>query len=111
MCEPARIVRKHVKYPGNNKFQVFISYTHEDQAMSDYKRYFAMSDSIHKIEPEMLCDELNFFKAGIITEVTPLSYNVRDDRWTFKVFGYGVYNEKMTTKEIVRKYYFDKEEP
>ena len=64
-----------------------------------------------KIEPEMLCDELNFFKAGIITEVTPLSYNVRDDRWTFKVFGYGVYNEKMTTKEIVRKYYFDTEEP
>lgn len=39
MCEPARIVRKHVKYPGNNAFQVFIRYTHEDQAMSDYKRY------------------------------------------------------------------------
>lgn len=109
--EPQRIVKKHVKYPGHNKFQVFIRYTHEDPAMSDYKRYSAMSDSIHKIEPEMLCDELNFFKASIITEVTPLSYNIRDDLWTFTVFGYGVYNEKMTTKEIVRKYYFDKEEP
>lgn len=110
MGELARIVRRHVKYNDNNKFQVFISYTHADQAKVDYVRYSGMSDIIHKIEPEMLCDELNVFKAGIITEVTPLSYNVRDDRWTFTVFGYGVYNEKMTTKEIVRKYYFDKED-
>lgn len=67
--------------------------------MSDYKRYSAMSDSIHKIEPEMLCDELNFFKAGIITEVTPLSYNVRDDRWTFTVFGYGFIMKRWQQKK------------
>ena len=63
MCEPSRIVRKHVKYPGNNKFQVFISYTHDDQAKADYIRYSGMSDAIHRIEPEMLCDELNFFQS------------------------------------------------
>ena len=39
MCAPQRIVKKHVKYPGNNKFQVFISYTHDDQAKADYIRY------------------------------------------------------------------------
>lgn len=108
MCESARIVRKHVKYPGNNTFQVFISYTHEDQAMSDYKRYSGMSDMIYKIEPEMLCDELNFFKSGIITDVTPLQYDCRTDTWSFNVYGFGVYNEKMTTKEIVSQYYIKK---
>ena len=108
MSEPQRIVKQHVKYPGNNTFQVFIRYTHEDQAMSDYKRYSGMSDMIHKIEPEMLCDELNFFKSGIITDVTPLQYDCRTDTWTFNVYGFGVYNEKMTTKEIVSQYYIKK---
>lgn len=83
--EPQRIVKKHVKYPGNNTFQVFIRYTHEDQAMSDYKRY-----------------------SGIITDVTPLQYDCRTDTWTFNVYGFGVYNEKMTTKEIVSQYYIKK---
>lgn len=109
MNEPARIVRKHVKYlEGHNQFQVFMSYTNNDQAMSDYKRYSGMSDSVHKIEPEMLCDELNIFKLGIILDVTPLQYDVRKDLWTFTVIGYGVYNEKMTTKEIVSQYYLKK---
>lgn len=107
--EPQRIVKKHVKYlEGYNQFQVFVSYTHEDQAMSDYKRYSGMSDSVHKIEPEMLCDELNIFKLAIILDVTPLQYDIRNDQWTFTVRGYGVYNEKMTTKEIVSQYYLKK---
>lgn len=107
--ELQRIIRKHVKYPeGHNQFQVFMAYTNEDQAMSDYKRYSSMSDLIRKIEPEMLCDELNIFKAGIITFLTPLQYDIKNNRWTFTVIGYGVYNEKMTTKEIVSKYYLEK---
>lgn len=109
MCEPESIVRKHVKYlEGYNQFQVFISHTNESRAMSDYKRYSCMSDSIHKIEPDMLCEKLDIFKAGIITEVTPLQYDIRNDRWTFTVIGFGVYNEKMTTKEIVSQYYIKK---
>lgn len=85
-----------------------MAYTNEDHAMSDYKRYSDMSDLIHKIEPEMLCDELNMFKAGIILDVTPLQYDVRNDRWTFTVLGYGVYNGELTTKEIVSQYYLKK---
>lgn len=109
MSEPQRIVKKHVKYlEGYNQFQVFISYTHEDQAMSDYKRYSDMSDRIYKIDPEILCEELNIFKAAIIREVTPLQYDVRKDRWTFTVIGYGVYNGELTTKEIVSQYYLKK---
>lgn len=111
MGEQATIVRKNVKYPeGHNQFQVSMSYTDYDHAMSDYKRYSSMSDSIHKIEPEMLCDELNIFKAGIITFVTALQYDIRNDRWNFNVFGYGVYNRELTTKEIVRNYYLYTEE-
>lgn len=52
--------------------------------------------------------ELNFFKSGIITDVTPLQYDCRTDSWTFNVYGFGVYNEKMTTKEIVSQYYLKK---
>lgn len=90
-CILTRIVRKNVKYPeGHNQFQVSIS--------------------IHKIEPEMLCDELNIFKAGIITFVTALQYDIRNDRWNFNVLGYGVYNGELTTKEIVRNYYLHTEE-
>lgn len=109
--ESQRIVRKHVKYlEGYNQFQVSMSYTNYEHAMSDYKRYSGMSDSVHKIEPEMLCEELNIFKAGIIIFVTALQYDIRNDRWNFNVLGYGVYNGELTTKEIVRNYYLHTEE-
>nr|DAR03353.1 MAG TPA: hypothetical protein [Caudoviricetes sp.] len=106
--EPQRIVKKRVEYPGNHTFKVFIRYTNAEHAKSEYERYVYMSDSMAKIEPELLCDKLDLFKAGIITSVSPLQYDVRTDTWTFNVYGFGVYNEKMTTKEIVSQYYIKK---
>lgn len=106
--ETQRIVRKHVEYPGNNTFKLFIRDTDGKLAKAEYERYVYMSDSIAKIEPELLFDKLDFFKAGIITSVSPLQYDVRTDTWTFNVYGFGVYNEKMTTKEIVSQYYLKK---
>lgn len=106
--EPQRIVKKHVEYPGNNTFKVFIRDTDAEHAKSEYERYVYMSDRMVKIEPELLCEKLDFFKAGIITSVSPLQYDVRTDTWTFNVYGFGVYNEKMTTKEIVSQYYLKK---
>ena len=99
------IVHKYVKLYKHNRFQIEVSTNLQEIGMQGYERYSNMSDSIHKIEPVMLHEELNNFKAGIITDVTPLQYDIRKDRWTYTIYGYGVYNKRMTTKEIVRNYY------
>lgn len=99
------IVHKYVKLHKHNRFQIEVSTNLQEIGMQGYERYSNMSDSIHKIEPVMLHEELNNFKAGIITDVTPLQYDIRKDRWTYTIYGYGVYNKRMTTKEIVRNYY------
>lgn len=99
------IVHKYVKLHKHNLFQIEVSTNLQEIGMQGYERYSNMADSIHKIEPVMLHEELNNFKAGIITDVTPLQYDIRKDRWTYTIHGYGVYNKRMTTKEIVRNYY------
>ena len=99
------ILHKYVKLHKHNRFQVQVTTNLQEIGMQGYERYSNMADSIHKIEPVMLHEELNNFKAGIITEVTPLQYDIHNDMWTYSIHGYGVYNAKMTVKEIVRNYY------
>ena len=99
------ILKKYVKLRKHNRFQVEVVTNLREIGMQGYERYSNMADSLYKIEPEILHDELNNFKAGIITEVAPLQYDIHKDRWTYVIHGYGVYSEKLTVREIVRNYY------
>ena len=82
-----------------------MSTNRQEIGIQGYEQYTRMSDGIQKIEPEILHDELSIFKAGIITEVTPLQYNIRTGRWTYKIYMYGVFNGELTPKQIIRNYY------
>lgn len=99
------ILKKYAKRIDDNRFEIYISTNLQEIGMQGYERYTRMSDGLQKIEPEMLHDELSIFKAGIITDVTPLQYDIRRDRWTYTIYVYGVFNRELTPKEIVRNYY------
>lgn len=99
------ILKKYVKRIDENRFKIEVSTNIQEIGMQGYERYTRMSDGVQKIEPEILHDELSIFKAGIITGVTPLQYNIRTDRWTYEIYVYGVFNEELTPKQIVRNYY------
>lgn len=99
------ILKKYVKRIDENCFEIYVSTNIQEIGMQGYERYTRMSDGVQKIEPEILHDELSIFKAGIITEVTPLQYDIRRDRWTYTIYVYGVFNRDLTPKEIVRNYY------
>lgn len=106
MGEPKNpILKKYVKLLGDNCFSIEVVTNSQEIGMQGYERYSNMAEYIHKIEPVMLHEELNFFKAGIINQVTPLQYDIRKDRWIYTIYGYGAYNGKLTTREIVRNYY------
>lgn len=99
------ILKKYVKRIDENRFKIDVITNLQEIGMQGYERYTRMSDGVQKIEPEILHDELSLFKAGIITEVTPLQYDIRKDRWTYTMYVYGVFNGELTPKEIVRNYY------
>ena len=99
------ILKKYVKRIDENRFKIEVSTNLQEIGMQGYERYTRMSDGVQKIEPEILHDELSIFKAGIITGVTPLQYNIHTDRWTYDIFVYGVFNGDLTPKQIVRNYY------
>lgn len=99
------ILKKYVKRIDENRFKIDVITNLQEIGMQGYERYTRMSDGVQKIEPEILHDELSIFKAGIITEVTPLQYDIRNDRWTYTMYVYGVFNGELTPKEIVRNYY------
>lgn len=99
------IIKKYVKLLGDNCFSIDVVTNNQEIGMQGYERYSNMADSIHKIEPVMLHEELNYFKAGIINNVTPLQYDIRKDRWKYTIYGYGTYSSELTTREIVRNYY------
>lgn len=99
------ILKKYVTRLDDNRFKIEVSTNLQEIGMQGYERYTRMSDGVQKIEPEILHDELSIFKAGIITSVTPLQYNIRTDRWTYEIYVYGVFNGELTPKEIVRNYY------
>lgn len=99
------ILKKYATIYDGHRFRITVVTNLQEIGMQGYIRYSGMSDSLSKIEPEMLYDELVNFKAGIITEVTPLTYDIRQDKWTYVIYGYGVYNSELTTREIVRNYY------
>lgn len=103
------ILKKYVKRIDENRFEIEVSTNLQKIGMQGYERYTRMSDEIKKIDPEILHDELSIFKAGIITEVTPLQYDIRIDRWTYTIYMYGVFNRDLTPKEIVRNYYLKRE--
>lgn len=99
------ILKKYVKRIDENRFKIDVTTNLQEIGMQGYERYTRMSDGVQKIEPEILHDELSLFKAGIITEVTPLQYDIRKDIWTYTMYVYGVFNGELTPKEIVRNYY------
>lgn len=99
------ILKKYVKRIDENRFKIDVITNLQEIGMQGYERYTRMSDGVQKIEPEILHDELSLFKAGIITEVTPLQYDIRKDRWTYTMYVYSVFNGELTPKEIVKNYY------
>lgn len=99
------ILKKYAKRIDDNRFEIYVSTNRQEIGMQGYERYTRMSDGLKKIEPEILHDELSIFKAGIIISVTPLQYDIRKDRWTYKIYVYGVFNKELTPKEIIRNYY------
>ena len=99
------ILRKYAKRIDDNRFEIYTSTNHQEIAMQGYEQYTRISDGVQKIKPEIIHDELSIFKAGIITEVQPLQYDIRRDRWTYTLYVYGVFNSELTPKEIVRNYY------
>lgn len=99
------ILKKYTKRIDENRFKIEVVTNLQEIGMQGYTRYTRMSDGVQKIEPEILHDDLSIFKAGIITEVTPLQYDIRKDRWTYTIYVYGVFNGELTPKEIVRNYY------
>lgn len=99
------ILKKYAKRIDENRFKIDVATNLQEIGMQGYQRYSRMSNGVQKIEPEILHDELSIFKAGIITDVTPLQYDIRKDRWTYTMYVYGVFNGELTPKEIVRNYY------
>lgn len=99
------ILKKYVKRIDENRFKIDVTTNLQEIGMQGYERYTRMSNGVQKIEPEILHDELSLFKAGIITDVTPLQYDIRKDRWTYTMYVYGVFNGELTPKEIVKNYY------
>ena len=99
------ILKKYTKRIDDHRFEIYVSTNIQEIGMQGYERYTRMSDDIQKIEPEILHEELSVFKAGIITSVTPLQYDIHRNRWTYKIYVYGVFNSELTPKEIVRNYY------
>lgn len=99
------ILKKYVKRIDENRFKIDVTTNLQEIGMQGYERYTRMSDGVQKIDPEILHNDLSIFKAGIITDVTPLQYDIRKDRWTYTMYVYGVFNGELTPKEIVRNYY------
>lgn len=99
------ILKKYVRFYGHERFRVEVVTNLQEIGMQGYERYTRMSDGVQKIDPEILHNDLSIFKAGIITDVTPLQYDIRKDRWTYTMYVYGVFNGELTPKEIVRNYY------
>lgn len=99
------ILKKYAKRIDENRFKIDVITNLQEIGMQGYERYTRMSDGVQKIDPEILHNDLSIFKAGIITEVTPLQYDIRKDRWTYTMYVYGVFNGELTPKEIVRNYY------
>lgn len=99
------ILKKYAKRIDENRFKIDVITNLQEIGMKGYERYTRMSDGVQKIDPEILHNDLSIFKAGIITEVTPLQYDIRKDRWTYTMYVYGVFNGELTPKEIVRNYY------
>lgn len=99
------ILKKYAKRIDENRFKIDVSTNLQEIGMQGYERYTRMSDGVQKIDPEILHNDLSIFKAGIITEVTPLQYDIRKDRWTYTMYVYGVFNGELTPKEIVKNYY------
>lgn len=99
------ILKKYAKRIDENRFKIDVTTNIQEIGMQGYERYTRMSDGVQKIDPEILHNDLSIFKAGIITEVTPLQYDIRKDRWTYTMYVYGVFNGELTPKEIVRNYY------
>lgn len=99
------ILKKYAKRIDENRFKIDVTTNLQEIGMQGYERYTRMSDGVQKIDPEILHNDLSIFKAGIITEVTPLQYDIRKDRWTYTMYVYGVFNGELTPKEIVRNYY------
>lgn len=99
------ILKKYAKRIDENRFKIDVATNLQEIGMQGYERYTRMSDGVQKIDPEILHNDLSIFKAGIITEVTPLQYDIRKDRWTYTMYVYGVFNGELTPKEIVRNYY------
>lgn len=101
------ILKKYAKRIDENRFKIDVITNLQEIGMQGYERYTRMSDGVQKIDPEILHNDLSIFKAGIITEVTPLQYDIRKDRWTYTMYVYGVFNGELTPKEIVRNYYLN----
>lgn len=99
------ILKKYAKRIDENRFKIDVATNLQEIGMQGYERYTRMSDGVQKIDPEILHNDLSIFKAGIITDVTPLQYDIRKDRWTYTMYVYGVFNGELTPKEIVRNYY------
>lgn len=99
------ILKKYAKRIDKNRFKIDVTTNLQEIGMQGYERYTRMSDGVQKIDPEILHNDLSIFKAGIITDVTPLQYDIRKDRWTYTIYVYGVFNGELTPKEIVRNYY------
>lgn len=99
------ILKKYAKRIDENRFKIDVTTNLQEIGMQGYERYTRMSDGVQKIDPEILHNDLSIFKAGIITEVTPLQYDIRKNRWTYTMYVYGVFNGELTPKEIVRNYY------
>lgn len=99
------ILKKYAKRIDENRFKIDVTTNLQEIGMQGYERYTRMSDGVQKIDPEILHNDLSIFKAGIITDVTPLQYDIRKDRWTYTMYVYGVFNGDLTPKEIVRNYY------
>ena len=99
------ILKKYAKRIDENRFKIDVTTNLQEIGMQGYERYTRMSDGVQKIDPEILHNDLSIFKAGIITEVTPLQYDIRRDRWSYTIYVYGVFNRDLTPKEIVRNYY------
>ena len=99
------ILKKYAKRIDENRFKIDVTTNLQEIGMQGYERYTRMSDGVQKIDPEILHNDLSIFKAGIITDVTHLQYDIRKDRWTYTMYVYGVFNGELTPKEIVRNYY------
>lgn len=99
------ILKKYAKRIDENRFKIDVTTNLQEIGMQGYERYTRMSNGVQKIDPEILHNDLSIFKAGIITEVTPLQYDIRKDRWTYTMYVYGVFNGELTPKEIVKNYY------